>query len=135
MLRFDGAAKGNPGLGGSAAVLYDADGNIIKYCYRYHSTPVTNNAAEYVGLIIGLKMALDAGLSEIVVEGDSKLVIEHVFGTWKCKHPNLLPFYNESIVLKKQFVSIKGQWIARAKNADADRFSNEAYEKRVDFLV
>ena len=132
LLRFDGASRGNPGPGGSAAVLYGADGTISSYCYKYHGAPVTNNVAEYVGLVIGLKMALAAGLLELVVEGDSKLVIEQVFGNWKCRHPNILPLFEEALALKKQFETIDGRWIPRAKNVDADRFSNEAYEKRAD---
>ena len=132
ILRFDGASKGNPGLGGSAGVLYK-DGNIVKYCYYYHSTPVTNNVAEYYGLIIGMRSALLHGYDNITIEGDSKLVIEQVFGSWKCKHQNIIPLYNEALALKKQFKSIHGRWIAREKNTDADRYCNEAVEKQCHY--
>lgn len=129
LLRFDGASKGNPGVGGSAAVLFK-DNKIIEITYYYHPKAVTNNVAEYYGLIIGLKMALAKGHTNIFVEGDSKLVIEQVFGTWKCKHPNMIPLCNEVKELKKQFTSIHGRWIPREENGDADNYSNVAIEKK-----
>ena len=132
LLRFDGASKGNPGLGGSAAELY-TDNKISAHCYYYHSTPVTNNIAEYHGLIIGLQLALSQGHLNIFVEGDSKLVIEQCFGKWKCAHPNMIPLHNKVVELKKRFKSIHGQWIPREKNGDADKYSNEAVDKRAHF--
>lgn len=38
----------------------------------------TNNVAEYRGLILGLKYALEKGFSNIRVQGDSKLVCMQV---------------------------------------------------------
>ena len=46
LLRFDGASRGNPGEGGSSAVIYK-NNEIIDKCYYYHPKPVTNNVAEY----------------------------------------------------------------------------------------
>lgn len=127
LLRFDGASRGNPGNGGSGAVLYQ-NGVIIKTCNMYHPYPVTNNVAEYYGLIIGLKMALSEGYTVLSVEGDSKLVIEQVFGKWKCTNKNMIILNKEVQELKKQFVSISGTWIPREKNKDADRISNEVID-------
>lgn len=129
VLRFDGACKGNPGIGGSGAVVFK-DNEPLHECYYYHSRPITNNIAEYIGLIGGLRMCLAHGYKNIVVQGDSKLVIEQVFGSWKCSHPNMKPLYEEAKELKKQFVSILGSWIPREKNGEADRLSNVAiYQK------
>jgi probable phosphoglycerate mutase len=129
LLRFDGASKGNPGKGGSAAVLFN-DNTIVDVCYYYHPTPVTNNVAEYVSLIIGLKMALALGHTNIFIEGDSKLVIEQVFGKWKCNHPNIVPLCDQVKDLKKRFTSIHGRWIPREENGDADKYANIAVEKK-----
>jgi ribonuclease HI len=129
ILRFDGSSKGNPGPGGSAAVLFK-DQEVLDTCYYYHSKPVTCNIAEYYGLIGGLHMALSHGYKHLFVEGDSKLVMEQVFGTWKCEHKNMVPLQNEVKQLKKQFPSIYGRWIPREQNTEADRLSNVAvYQK------
>ena len=129
LLRFDGASRGNPGTGGSAAVIYK-DNEIIDKCYYYHPKPVTNNVAEYYGLIGGLNMCIEKGYDNIFVEGDSKLVIEQVFGKWKCSHKNMIPLNNQIKKIKKLFVSIYGKWIPREENGDADEYSNVAINKK-----
>src|SRR5210317_500161 len=129
LLRFDGASRGNPGEGGSAAVIYK-DNEIIDKCYYYHPKTVTNNIAEYYGLIGGLNMCIEKGYDNIFVEGDSKLVIEQVFGKWNCSHKNLIPLNNQIKKIKKLFVSIYGKWIPREENGDADEYSNIAINKK-----
>lgn len=129
LLRFDGASRGNPGIGGSGAVLYK-DKSIIKTCYMYHILPVTNNISEYYGLIIGMRMAFMEGIKNLTVEGDSKLVIEQVFGKWKCNNPNMIALNKEVQELKKLFDSITGKWIPREKNKDADKASNDAIDMK-----
>lgn len=132
LLRFDGASRGNPGIGGSGAVLY-RDNTILKTCYMYHGLSVTNNISEYYGLIIGMRMALMEGITNIMIEGDSKLVIEQVFGKWKCNNPNMISLNNEAIKLKKLFNSINGKWIPRVQNKDADKASNDAIDIKSNF--
>ena len=129
LLRFDGASRGNPGEGGSAAVIYK-NNEIIDKCYYYHPKPVTNNVAEYYGLLGGLNMCIEKGYDNIFVEGDSKLVIEQVFGKWNCSHKNMIPLNNQIKKIKKQFVSIYGKWIPREENGDADEYSNVAINKK-----
>ena len=129
LLRFDGASRGNPGEGGSAAVIYK-DNEIIDKCYYYHPKTVTNNIVEYYGLLGGLNMCIEKGYDNIFVEGDSKLVIEQVFGKWNCSHKNLIPLNNQINKIKKLFVSIYGKWIPREENGDADEYSNIAINKK-----
>lgn len=129
VLRFDGASKGNPGIGGSAAVLFK-DNQPIEICYLYQPKPVTNNVAEYMGLIGGLNMCLAKGYTNIFVEGDSKLVMEQVFGSWKCTHRNMIPLQNEVKHLKTKFTSIYGRWIPREQNKEADLYSNVAVRNK-----
>jgi ribonuclease HI len=128
VLQFDGASKGNPGVGGSAAVLLK-NGVLIHSRMYSHPHRVTNNVTEYYGLIIGLQLALENGYTEICVEGDSKLVIEQVFGTWKCSHKNMIPLCEESKKLKALFKSISGRWIPRENNSEADKYANMAIKR------
>jgi len=128
ILRFDGASRGNPGLGSCAAVIYD-QGVIIKDTYKRLPGRVTNNQAEYMGLIAGLRMALSLNVLEIQVEGDSKLVIEQLFGSWQCKHPVLKKYYDTAKQLLQKFKFINGRWIPREHNKDADAYCNIALDK------
>jgi ribonuclease HI len=128
IVRFDGASKGNPGVGGSAAVLYK-DGEKIDFCYCFHRR-ATNNVAEYYGLLGGLLLCLERGIEQVHVEGDSKLVIEQVFGTWKCNDKKMIALCAQAKALKRQFKSIYGKWIPREKNSEADHYSNVAVQRR-----
>uniref|UniRef100_A0ACD5TJG8 Uncharacterized protein n=1 Tax=Avena sativa TaxID=4498 RepID=A0ACD5TJG8_AVESA len=73
VLHFDGASKGNPGKSGAGAVLMTEDGRVISRL-REGLGIVTNNVAEYRGLILGLKYAIRHGFKRIKVYGDSQLI-------------------------------------------------------------
>lgn len=56
-MQFDGSARPeNPGNGGAGVVIYAPDGMILEV-YKYLGDSITNNVAEYEGLILGLKSA------------------------------------------------------------------------------
>lgn len=131
-LRFDGASKGNPGLAGSAAVLYK-NNEKLEVCYYYHPKPTTNNVAEYYGLLGGLQKCIEKGYDHIHVEGDSKLVIEQVFGTWKCSDKKMIELCNIAKQLKTKFQSIHGKWIPREQNSVADYYSNQAIVHKLNY--
>jgi ribonuclease HI len=67
LVMVDGAARGNPGHAGCGAVILDENGKVVKGlgCYlRY----VTNNLAEYEGLLMGLETLLQVGKKRICPE-------------------------------------------------------------------
>jgi len=127
-LRFDGASRGNPGKAASAAVLHSAGGSIYKCAYMAHALPQTCNVAEYLGLIAGLRLAAEMGVRTLIVEGDSKLVIEQVFGNWECRHPRLRALCSLARQLKTAFETVDGRWIPRERNGEADALCNRALD-------
>ena len=129
VLRFDGASRGNPGKGSCAAVLFDKD-KVEGQVYKALPGMVTNNEAEYMGLIAGLKYLQSLKIEEVQVEGDSKLVIEQLFGSWQCKHPRLKPYYQTVKELLKGFKFVNGRWIPREKNDIADACCNRALDAK-----
>lgn len=131
ILRFDGGSRGNPGIAGSGMVLYDSeDGSEIWSGCFYLGDQRTNNEAEYMGLIAGMQCALSLGVKQIVVQGDSKLVLEQVAMRWKIKSPSLKFYFDQAIDLTKQFAYFETSHIERAKNARADALANEAMDTR-----
>jgi probable phosphoglycerate mutase len=126
-ITFDGASRGNPGPGSSAAVLWQGGARVGERAVK-HPRHVTNNEAEYGGLLVGLELARDHGVETLAVEGDSKLVIEHVFGTWKCKCPRLMPLRQRARDLVGAFKSVSGRWIPRERNGAADALCNAALD-------
>jgi ribonuclease HI len=102
LLQFDGGSRGNPGTAGAGAVLYTLHGdgdenNVIKKTEKwagyFYIGNTTNNVAEYMGLIEGLKQAIVLDIKYIEIEGDSQLVISQLNGIYRVKHSNLIPLY------------------------------------------
>lgn len=139
-LRFDGASRGNPGKGSSAAVLFDGTGTCIGQAYRRLDGKVTNNEAEYTGLLAGLRLLCSmqssmqgVSAASLIVEGDSKLVIEQVFGSWKCKDARMKALAGAAKELVQSlkasgFKTVQSRWIPRERNSAADALCNAALD-------
>lgn len=140
---FDGASRGNPGVGGAGALLYGAhtrdasSWNLI--CQQTRPLhQITNNQAEWHGCLLALKLLQDAvdrshaPVQSISLRGDSQLVLRQLSGQYQVKHPGLQPLARQG----------KGAWAAltsklpagrceilhvpRAQNAAADDLANHA---------
>ncbi|MFD5401721.1 bifunctional RNase H/acid phosphatase [Streptomyces griseorubiginosus] len=128
IVEADGGSRGNPGPAGYGSVVLDAaTGETLVETYEYLGV-VTNNVAEYRGLLAGLRAAHDLDPSARVhVRMDSKLVVEQMSGRWKIKHPDMKP-----LALEAGRVFPPGQvtyeWIPREQNKRADRLANEAMD-------
>jgi len=127
-LQFDGCSKSNPGLAGAGAVIYNLTNDEIWNGSEFVGTNVTNNHAEYMGLIIGLKQAKEMKIKQLIVEGDSMLVIKQMKGEFKVKALHLVELYNEAKLLAKGFDCIYYKHIYRNNNKRADELSNIAVD-------
>jgi ribonuclease HI len=130
-LNFDGCSKGNPGLAGAGAVIYNLDDEYWADSF-FVGENFTNNFAEYTGLILGLQKAKALGIKQLKVEGDSLLVINHMKGLYKCKSNNLIDLYKKASELASHFEIIDYEHIFRSKNKRADELSNMAVEKYLE---
>ena len=128
VLRFDGGSRGNPGRCGCGAVIY-LNGKEIGSTYLYLGLNQTNNYAEYNGLIVGLKLALEMGIKKILVEGDSLLVINQLTNKFKCNSQNLTSLYMEVSELSGEFEKIEFHHILRHQNKRADELANKAMDE------
>ncbi|MFE1838857.1 bifunctional RNase H/acid phosphatase [Streptomyces sviceus] len=128
IVEADGGSRGNPGPAGYGCVVLDAvTGETLVETYEYLGV-VTNNVAEYRGLLAGLRAAHDLDPSARVhVRMDSKLVVEQMSGRWKIKHPDMKPLALEAgRVFPPGRVTY--EWIPREQNKHADRLANEAMD-------
>jgi ribonuclease HI len=91
-----------------------------------YSPHATNNEAEYNSLILGLTKALELGITELEVEGDSNLVVNQVQGLWKVKVPRLVPLQSKANKLLWKLKKWTVKHVYREHNTDADRLSKEA---------
>ncbi len=126
----DGAARGNPGPAGAGAVLTDAEGNVVARVGKFLGHQ-TNNHAEYMGLLLGLKHAKALGAREVEVFADSELLIRQLGGRYQVKSPTLKPLFDEARRLLEGFAKVKLVHVPRAKNAQADEMSNRAIDERL----
>ncbi|MGW1542654.1 bifunctional RNase H/acid phosphatase [Streptomyces sp. NPDC002309] len=131
IVEADGGSRGNPGPAGYGAVVLDAaTGGTLAESAEYLGV-VTNNVAEYRGLLAGLRAAhaLDP-TATVRVRMDSKLVVEQMSGRWKIKHPDMKPPAMEAgrIFPAGQ---VTYEWIPRERNKHADRLANEAMDAGV----
>lgn len=131
-MHFDGSARpGNPGFGGAGAVIYAPDGMIVEV-YKYLGASITNNVAEYEGLILGLIKCVDLGARVVHVYGDSMLVVKQVQGLWKVKAVHLQALCDRAKQLLKTFDKCTVDHVMRADNAVADALANRAVEEKSD---
>jgi probable phosphoglycerate mutase len=124
----DGACRGNPGEAAVGLVLKDETGKVLENRHRYLGH-TTNNVAEYVGLIRGLKLAAEFTPSELDVYMDSKLVVEQVNERWKVKDTNLRELWSEARKLMNSLPQVRVQYIPRERNIEADLLANQALDE------
>jgi ribonuclease HI len=140
LMQFDGAANPNPGPASAGAVLWspaDANGKrspvleMGKFIGKN-----TNNVAEIQGLLLGLKMAAMRGARDLLIEGDSELIIFQQIGKYKVSHKNLKVWWSEiqaAMMDETCFDWIAIRHVRRELNERADSITKEVLSKKQSF--
>ena len=132
VLFFDGAAKNNPGRAGCGFVLYHRETKLAFCKGCAYLSEATNNEAEYEGILTGLKHAVDLGIKEISIYGDSQLVINQLTGVFQVSAENLRTGHQKGTDLLLQMMNYDLNHISRAANSEADALANQAIRFRQD---
>eukprot|EP00934_Nitzschia_sp_Nitz4_P008395 Nitzschia sp. Nitz4//scaffold19_size178191//125707//127000//NITZ4_001996-RA/size178191-processed-gene-0.80-mRNA-1//-1//CDS//3329540738//8385//frame0 len=127
LLQFDGGSRGNPGAGGAGMALFQGNTEVW-HGFKYHSTPVTNNLAEYSGLLYGLMIAKAFGIQKLTVEGDSQLIVRQMLGVYRCKDNSLKKYFYACKDLAREFESFDIRHVRREFNKRADELANHAMD-------
>jgi ribonuclease HI len=122
-LFFDGSIRQQ--VGGAGVVLIDPNGDQVKYMVHLEFK-ATNNMAEYESLIFGLSAALSLGIHQLLVKGDSQLIIKQVRGECSCNEPRIAAYLLHVRKLEKGFMALELQHVPRADNSAADELSKRA---------
>ncbi len=130
VVEADGGSRGNPGPAGYGALVRDAATGAVLAERADFLGVVSNNVAEYSGLVAGLRAAAEIDpAAQVEVRMDSKLVVEQMSGRWKIKHEDMARLAAEAAgVLPRSQVTYT--WVPRASNGAADGLANEAMDTR-----
>jgi ribonuclease HI len=135
----DGLAQPtNPGIGTYGFVVYE-DGTALKRAHGFDGDPVSNNHAEYAGLIEALRAVEARADEQVVVKSDSKMMVNQMAGSWKVSKKALnsraegtyVDKYLEAKEVARRFPRLTFEWIPREQNSEADELSRVAYREQL----
>jgi ribonuclease HI len=124
----DGGSRGNPGPASYGVVIRDPKGEVVAKLKKYIGR-MTNNVAEYYGLIAALDYAQSHNIRALRIEADSELMVKQMRGTYKVKSPDLRPLYERAHKMAQTFDIFKIDHVYREQNAEADALANEAMDE------
>jgi ribonuclease HI len=125
---IDGGSRGNPGPAAYGVIIRDGSGGIVAKLKKYIGR-MTNNVAEYYGLIAALDYAESHNVKAIRVESDSELLVKQMRGQYKVKSEDLRPLFERALKMSKAFESFRIEHVYREQNREADALANEALDE------
>ncbi len=123
----DGGARGNPGPAAIGVVVKTENGKNLA-AYGEYLGEQTNNYAEYMGLISGLKKAKELGATEVECILDSELVTKQMQRKYKVREPTLQKLFIQAYNASSTFKKVTYKHILRAGNKEADELVNETLD-------
>ncbi len=125
---IDGGSRGNPGPASYGVVVRNERGEIVARLKKYIGR-MTNNVAEYYGLIAALDYAQSNGVRALRIESDSELLVRQMRGHYKVKSADLKPLFERAKKMSLTFESFRIEHVYRAQNSEADALANEALDE------
>ena len=125
---IDGGSRGNPGPASYGVVIRDPRGELVAKLKKYIGR-MTNNVAEYYGLIAALDYAQSHGVRAIRIESDSELLVKQMRGLYKVKSAELQPLFERAKKMSQAFDSFRIDHVYREQNREADALANEALDE------
>ena len=125
---FDGSAHPNPGRIGIGALLCGPADQRIEISRR--AGYGNSGEAEYLALTALLEAAVDAGARDLLLHGDSQVVVNDVNAGNSVSGASGLEDYRARVLaMMAQTATTRLQWVPRHRNGDADRLSQRAIEQ------
>ena len=118
IMYFDGAFS-LQGAGASVLLVAPTEER-LKYVVQMHfpQEKLTNNTAEYEGLLAGLRITADLGIRKLDIRGDSQLVVKKVNKDYQS--PLMEAYVDEARKLEERFDGLQVEHFPRAENTIAD---------------
>ena len=90
---------------------------------------MTNNVAEYYGLIAALDYVEAQGIRALRIESDSALLVKQMKGLYKVRSPELAPLYERAKKMTAALDSFRIDHVYREHNREADALANQAMDE------
>lgn len=132
LVRVDGGCQPNPGHGASAAVAYNLDDmtKALSTDSIYLGPDATSNTAEHSAIVLALRVARFHGASEVTIESDSTLAVNHFNKKWEVQGKRLRPLVEQEWALAKRFSKVVIKWVPREKISEAHFVVQEELESK-----
>ena len=127
-INIDGGSRGNPGPAAYGVIIRDGSGEVVAKLKK-HIGRLTNNVAEYYGLIAALDYAESHHVKAIRVESDSELLVKQMRGQYKVKSEDLRPLFERALKMSKTFETFRIEHVYREQNREADALANQALDE------
>ena len=124
-IKFDGGTR--PTNPGPSAIGYIVSTDDSTERGSHHIGEATNNQAEYHALIQALQTARQMGCTDVVVRGDSQLIVKQVQGDWKVNDSELHTLWKRATELAEEFESFDIQHVPREDNEEVNRLVDQAF--------
>lgn len=124
---IDGGSRGNPGPAAAGVCLADEKGKVV-FAGGFFLGTLTNNQAEYRGLLAALDLLHAAGAKRVNIVSDSELMVQQLLGHYRVKSPDLKPLFAEAKEMLGRFDSWEVRHVLREGNTHADRMVNRALD-------
>ncbi|MGW8392024.1 ribonuclease HI family protein [Pseudoduganella sp. HUAS MS19] len=121
---FDGSAHPNPGRIGIGVLLSGPAGERVEISRR--AGHGSSGDAEYLALIAALEKAVELGVPELLVFGDSQVVVQDVLVSPQSGAKALEEHRARVGQLMAALAQVHVRWVPRHRNGDADRLSQQA---------
>ena len=111
--------------GGAGVVITNPQGYNVAIATKL-SFDCSNNMAEYEALIIGVTTALSKGVRNVMIQGDSRVIVQQMVGNFAVKEPALAIYITLLQHLLAKFEQYKLKHIPRTQNRYPDALATMA---------
>ena len=123
----DGSCHPNPGPGGWGIVVINPDGAEVDAQSTPQQNDVTNNEAEYGGIMAGLTWAIIHGVEHVIIRSDSELCLNQIKGTYDARKTELAELRDKTRALAAKIRNVNFEWVSGEENPAHD-LAEEAYK-------
>ncbi|KAM0843354.1 hypothetical protein ACQ4PT_057758 [Festuca glaucescens] len=126
-MHFDGTFN-TPGVG-AGTVLTSPTGDKLFYTIQLCFKPeykVSNNIAEYEGLLARLRAACALGIKYLIIKGDSQVIVNFSNKGYTPKDEHMAAHLEELRKMEKPFLGMELKHVPRGENQEADDIARRA---------